>query len=789
MTTFTVYILNITIFICLFVSNLSNVCAKPKFWSKWKSSENINYDYLINFFKDKVVFIQHDDSLALRSKIKNTINLNDGVFSEKENIQSICENSSLKLFQEHLIDSNTYSMKMSTLRESISVWGEKLSQIKNSDDIKVLEKFLTVIDYIKPRIFEIEFCINLLMNLKDNIDEKFKSDLSIYRKRDTCIKLYNELHNQLNGNLSENFAGGLENKDYEMSEMFKFVINSIKEELNDYMTRINSYSQIFGLILFLNEYKVKLKGYDELKENLEFDDLIGRKQVEILVNINLNDKFVDLSPYLPTDIVFVTSPLSKLVLQELLQAKRLLESINHCEKYESISVPLRKKLIFMIRSVGNVLISYEKNYQKLHSVIDTVNEVRLIFDKCIINLCTYDIENNTELVSSNDIGVLIKFPYKQSFKILSPRENRRILETGLSIGNRNNRGLPYFPETKRDKYAKNPAKFSFDDIKDLLNIIDISFNEIQNTREYIESSTNAILTSLEKIKFTNRVYSEVIESCLKSDSTPASVYSHAYVLYLEIVMYIKKSQAEKIKSEYCKAVSENKSLKKTSAQILRDYIDLDLKNKLIAKSNELSSKVSDAIFTLKQSISDKNKGRGFGKLKSRLPSTSKKLQTQVITPLESTEKYILNVRSSRDEVISQLNTIEEKIIKAAKNVDIQENSSSDSNTNLDFEKYLKPLNFIMKCYVEKESSKNYERCKDILSQARELLNYINQLLQNNKRNVEKQTSTSDKSKGLITTFVREWSNSLSLLKNIIVIYNDQISTINELDSSLRIILG
>ncbi|KAH8739672.1 hypothetical protein FG386_001229 [Cryptosporidium ryanae] len=788
MTTLIKYILNIAIFTCLFFCDLCTVCAKPRFWSKLKTSENINYDYLINFLEDKAIFINHKDSINVRNKLKNTIIYNEKVLSEKVNIQKICENSSLKLFQEHLIDSKTYSNEMSTLRESINVWEENIRKIKDSDDLNTLDKFLDFINYIKSRIFEIEFCINLLINLRDDFEGKFKSDLNIGRKREVCVKLYNEVHNKLNEKFSENLVGGLGSEGSEMREMFELIINSINQELNDYVTRINSYNYVFSLILFLNEYKTKLEGYDELKRNLEFDELIGKNQVEKVVNINLNDKFLDLYPYLPFDTVFVTSPLSKLVFQELLKAKKLLEDISHCKRYEHISLPLRKKLIFMIKSAGNVLTSYENNYQKLHSVIDTVNEVRLIFDNCIINLCTYDIGNNTELIQKNGIKEIIEFPYKQSFKILSPKESRMILENGFSIGNRNNRGLPYFPETRKDKYTKNNKKFSLYDIKYLLGVINMSFNEIQNTREYIENSTNAILTSLEKIKFTNRIYSEIIESCLNRDLVPASIYSHSYLLYLEIVMYIKKSKTREVKSEKNKTL-KSKLSKKSDIQILHDYIDIDSKNKLIEKSDELLSKVLDAISVLRLSIYEKKNGRGFGKLKTKLPSVSKKLQTQVVTPLEGTEEYVSNVKKSMDETVAKMNSIEEKIVKVTRNIDSQEENNSGNNLNVDMEKYLKPLNLIMKCYVEKESSKNYERCKDILIQARELLKYIDRLFQGNKNDVKERENISDKSRRQVMNFVKEWNDSLSLIKNIITIYNDQISTINELDGSLRIILG
>lgn len=766
--------------------------AQIKLWNFSKTKKNDRHKQLLDYFVGMLTFTNNTEFINLNRKIGSTITSQKQMFTSGENVQLICENSLLRLLKENIVDSKTFSNEMSVLRESIGIWNKSFKLLQESDEVRTFREFMFFLDYIDSKKFEIDFCIRLLNNLQHPPDIINDKD-SLKRKEELCIKLRQEIEYFISKKLSCHSSGVLKQCNKCINEIFKTATGSIYNELDQLINQINKYSKMFNIILLLEELKRNLGKSRELKPYLNLKDFVDNVSFKMIDENTLSNIIIELHEYLPEGTVFVSSPLSRTVLIELNIAKKQLESLNGCSKYEHIMVPLKKKLIYIMKSIANVLVSYEKSFKALRGVLKNVSYINLVFDKNVVDLCSYDFEKdkkelyslsllddllsdkNLNNQSSNKAELHIREIGKQSQYSKTKSGSGNLLE------NRNIKGLPFLPDSKendvlREKFSD---KLSVEEIRKLVQQINSLTDEIDRTYIYISNSTNIMLNSLEKLQFTNKVYLEIIESSTGDESIPKSLYSYSYLLYLDITMSIKKNSY--------KMKKQASDIKKQIENALTSVdIKPNLRSEIGEASEEAINKILNIIVSLRQTVHERTQGSGLKNIKARLPTTKKRLYKEVLSPLKCIEDHLLNLKRSNEDVMNKMANIEKQMKQIQKNKEIP---VSSSNIIEKLEKYIKPLNYIMKCSVIKETSEHYEDCRHIISQAPHLLKHVHSLIKENNKTILNKKDIYNKSNAKLEALSKEWNRHLNWVRDIPRICNDQLSTMNKLDSNMRMILG
>ncbi|KAJ1610665.1 putative signal peptide-containing secreted protein [Cryptosporidium canis] len=772
----------------LLLSLLIRSNAHIKLWNFKKTENGDKHEVLHDYFLEMSTFTGNTEFIYLSRKLSNTIASQSKMLSSGEKVQLICENSLLRLLKGNLVDSNAFSNYMSVLRDSISLWDKSFKLLQESDEVRTFREFVYFLDFIDTRKFEIDFCIRLLSNLHHPMNEGDRD--SLRRKENLCVGLKEEIEDFISKKLSFHSSGVLEQLNKNISEMFKAATGSIHNELDKSINRVNRYNRVFNLILFLNNLRRSLDKSKEFEPYLTLKDIVDGDSLKANDESEFSQVLIELHEYLPENTMFVLSPLSKIVLFELRTASEQLKMLNGCSKYEHIAVPLKKKLIYMIKSITGVLVSYEKSFKVLRGILKHVSYINLVFDKNMADLCTYDFDNNNEPYNITLLDEILtdNFDHKASGRMKPhPTEIRKHyqyskskLESGALLENRNMRGLPFFPDSKendifREKMSEKP---SVNDIQKLIQHINLLADELNHAYIYINNSTNIMLSSLEKLKFTNKVYFEIIQSSTESNAVPSSLYSYSYLLSLDITMSLKKN--------VCQIKMQALDNKKNATTTLNSVqIKPSLRSEYGESSEEAINKILNIIVSLRQTVHERTQGSGLKNIKARLPTTKKRLYKEVLFPLKCIEDHLLNLKRSNEDAINKMLQIEKQI----KQIQINNKAPIPTDNISKLEKYIRPLNFIMKCSVVKEGSEHYEDCRQVLSQAPQILKYVHSLIQENNKTVLNQKELCKRSYAKLESFVKEWNRHLNWIRDVPRICNDQLPTMNKLDSNMRMILG
>lgn len=782
----------VTLLIFSFLSLLLLSEAKLKFWNINKTKNNDRHKQLLSYFMEMSTFTSNNEFIDLNREISNTITSQKRMFPRGENVQLICENSLLRLLKENMVDSKAFSNEMSVLRLSISKWNRNFKLLQESDEVRTFREFVSFLDYVDSRRFEIDFCIRLLNNLQYPL-EKITDKDSLKRKEQLCIKLRQEIEEFISTKLSCHSSGVLKQCNKGVNEIFKTATDSIYSELDQSISEINKYNKVFNLILFLDELRGNLGRSRELEPFLTLKKFVNSDALKTIDGNTLNNIINGLHEYLPENIVFVSSPLSKILLIELNIAKKQLENLNRCSKYEHIMVPLKKKLIYMMKSTAKVLTSYERSFKELRGVLKHVSYINLVFDKNMVDLCAFDFENDkNELYYLsmlddvlNDKNLNNQSSSKAKINMTETDQNLQYYKTksgsGTLLENRNTRGLPFFPESGENDILKEKFlnKLSIKDIQKLIRHINLLTDELYQVYIHISNSTNNMLNSLEKLQFTNKVYLEIIESSTESESVPKSLYSYSYLLSLNITMSLKKNSYQMKKH-----VSDRR--KQVANALTPVDIKPNIRSEIGEASEEAINKILNIIVSLRQTVHERTQGSGLKNIKARLPTTKKRLYKEVLSPLKCIEDHLLNLKRSNEDAMNKMADIEKQVEQIQKNGKIPISSSIMVEK---LEKYIKPLNFIMKCSVIKENSEHYEDCKQVISQAPHLLKHIHSLIKENNKTILNQMDICNNLNAKLEAHSKEWNRHLNWVRDIPRICNDQLSNINKLDSNMRMILG
>lgn len=766
--------------------------AQIKLLNLKKAENNERYKNLLDYFVEKSKFTSNAELVHLNSKLESTITSQKRIFFKEEKVQYVCENSLLRLLKQNMADSKTFSTEMSVLRDSIHLWTKNFKFLEESNEVRTFKEFISFLDYINTKKFEIYFCIRILNNLQNHqdyiINDKDKD--SLRRKKNLCIELKQEIENFISTKLSHHSFGILKQHDKNF-EVFQIAANSIHNELDQAIHQVNKCSKLFNLILFLDEHKRNLNRSKKLESYLTLNGFIDKNLLKKIDRNVLSTIIIELQEYLPENTIFVLSPLSKIVLMELNKANQQLKCLDKCRKYEHILVPLKRKLVYMIKSISNILVLYERSFEILREVLTYVSYINVVYDKNLVNLCSSNFKNNKNELDTiylldqvlNDNGINNKFLNNTRFyptSLLSLQYSKAKSRPGILLENRNTKGLPFFPDFKKidileEKFSDKPSVI---EIQKLIQHINLLANELDQVYIYVSNSTNIMLNSLEKIRFTNKVYSEIIDSSTKNESVPNSLYSYSYLLSLDITMSLKKRS--QIKRQGFERNNQAMNILKST------NVKPDLRIELGEASEEAINKILNIIASLRQTVYERTQGSGLKNIKARLPTTKKKLRNEVLSPLTSIEDHLLNLKRSSIDANNKMISIEKQIKL------IQKNSSAQvisSNAISKLEKYIKPLNIIMKCSVVKKTSEQFERCKEVISQAPYLLEHIHSLIKENNKTIIGQQEIYDKTNAKLKSLIKEWNRNLNWVRDIPKLCNDQLPTMNKLDSNTRMILG
>ncbi|KAH8584952.1 uncharacterized protein ELE39_000903 [Cryptosporidium sp. chipmunk genotype I] len=779
-------------FIFLFLSVIIVSEAQIKLWNFKRTENNDRYQQLLDFFVEKSKFTSNVELIKLNSKLENTVSSQKRIFSKQENVQLICENSLLRLLKENIVDSKTFSSEMSVLRDSIHLWTKNFNVLQESDEVRTFKEFISFLDYINTKKFEIDFCIRLFNNLQNHKGNIIDGKDSLIRKKNLCIDLKQEIENFVSTRLSNHSLEILRQHNKDIGDVFQVAARSIHNDLNQAINQVNKCSKVFNLILLLDEHKKNLYRSKELESYFTLNNFIDKDALKSVDKNIFSNVFIELQEYLPENTLFVSSPLSKIILMELNKANKHLGHLNDCSKYKHILIPLKRKLIYMMKSISNVLVSYEKSFEILRETLMHVSYINVTYHKNMVDLCSYNFEKNKKELEGlslldnvlNDKDFDSKFLSRKKFSQvkMSPFQfSKTKSRQGALLENRNTKGLPFFPDSNKidilqEKFSE---KLSAKEVQKLIQHISLLAKELDHVYTYINNSTSIMLNSLEKLQFTNKVYSEIIESSTNAESVPSSLYSYSYLLSLDITMSLKKNLFHLKKQG-----SEKRN--QTSNIFKSINVNPELRNELVEASEEAINKVLNIIASLRQTVHERTQGSGLKNIKARLPTTKKKLRKEVLSPLISIKDHLNNLRRSSIDANNKMINIEKQIKLIKKNGIVQLNSS---NTTVKLEKFIKPLNLIMKCSVVKETSEQFESCKEVISQASYLLKRIHSLIKEHNETVLIQQEIFNKSNAKLEALVKEWNRHLNWIKDIPNLCNDQLSTMNKLDSNTRMILG
>ncbi|OII74587.1 uncharacterized protein cubi_00140 [Cryptosporidium ubiquitum] len=777
-------------FIFLFLSIIAVSEAQIKFWSSKRKENNGRYKYLLDYFVEMSKFTSNVELVNLNSKLESTITFQKRIFYKEERVQHVCENSLLRLLKRNMADSKTFSSEMSVLRDSIHLWTKNFRFLQESDEVRTFKEFISFLDFINTKKFEIDFCIRLMNSLQNPQDNITDNKDSLKRKKNLCVELRQEIEDFISTKLSHHSFGVLKqhNKNF---EVFKIAASSIHNELDQAINQVNKCSKLFNLILFLDENRRSLYRSKELEPYFTLKDFVDKDALKSIDRNILSSIIIELQDYLPENTIFPSSPLSKIVLMELNKANQRLKRLGKCHKYDHILVPLKKKLIYMMKSVASVLILYERSFEILREILMYVSYINIVYDKNMVGLCSNKLEKNKNKLDSlsllneilNDKEFDSKFLNKTKLyptKITLFQYSKTKSRKGALLENRNTKGLPFFPDSRKvaileEKFSDKP---SITEIQKLIQHINLLSNELDHVYIYISNSTNIMLNSLEKLQFTNKVYSEIIESSTKDESVPNSLYSYSYLLSLDITMSLKKRLRQIKKEDFEKRKQTNNIMKSVD-------VKPELRNELEEASEEAINKVLNIISSLRQTVYERTQGSGLKNIKARLPTTKKKLRKEVLSPLTSIEDHLLNIKKSKIDANNKMINIE-KQVKLIQNSNFQM-ESPDIISKL--EKYIKPLNLIMKCSVVKVTSEEFESCKEVISQAPYLLKHIHSLIKEKNETILNQREIYNKTNAKLESLTKEWNRHLNWVRDIPKLCNDQLPTMNKLDSNTRMILG
>lgn len=781
----------VILFIFLLLSIIIASEAQIKLWNSKKTKNNDRYQQLLDFFVEKSKFTSNVELINLNSKLENTVATQKRILSKEESVKLVCESSLLRLLKENIVDSKTFSSEMSVFRDSIHLWTKNFNILQESDQVRTLKEFIYFLDYINTKKFEIDFCIRLLKNFQNQQENMFDNKDSFIRKKDLCVGLQQDIEHFISTKLSSHLLGVLKQHNKDIGDIFQVAAKSIHNDLSQAINRVNKCSKVFNLILLLDEHKKNLSRSKELEPYLTLSGFIDQDTMKSIEQ-NIIGSIIELQEYLPENTIFVSSPLSKIVLMELNRANKQLKQLKNCLKYKHILVPLEKKLIYMMKSVSNVLVLYEQSFEILRETLAHVSYINITYDKNLVDLCSYNFEKNKkELESLSQLdNILNDRDFDKSSlsktklnptKILPHQFSKTKSSQGVLLENRNAKGLPFFPDFKKidilqEKFSD---KLSSKEIQKLIQHINLLANELDHVYMYINNSTSIMLNSLEKLQFTNKVYSEIILSSAKNESVPSSLYSYSYLLSLDITMSLKKNLSRLKKEGSDKGNQTNNIFKSID-------VSPDLRNELVESSEEAINKVISIIASLRQTVDERTQGSGLKNIKARLPTTKRKLRKEVLSPLINIEDHLNNLKQSSVHANNKMINIEKQIELIKKNSAPQVNSSK---TTAKLEKFIKPLNLIMKCSVVKETSEQFESCKEVISQAPYLLKRVHSLIKENNEVVLSQEKIFNKSNAKLDALVKEWNRHLNWVRDIPKLCNDQLSTMNKLDSSTRMILG
>ncbi|KAF7457686.1 putative secreted protein, signal peptide [Cryptosporidium felis] len=771
----------------LFLSYIYGLAAQIELWN-YKRRDLSVYGNLLDYFTEMSKLTGHYKLIRLNRYLTSTLNSKERIFSEKERIQFVCENSLLRLMKIGEINSKLFSNEMSILRSAIRSWVKDIESLQKSDEIDTFRDLISFLEFINSKKFEIDFCIRLLDNLKAS-DGYFGDDKEAFKRKLTlCSSLRDEVENSFSEKIP-NYSSILKKSGRNPKDMLETSTSSIHSEILKRTKKVNMQSKIFDLILFLDNNKCKIEKYNALETFLNLNNFIDKDSLKLIDHDGLSSIVIEVQDYLPENTMFVSSPLSKKALVELSTAKKHLSRIQKCSKYESILLPLKKKLIFMMKSAGEAIVSYEKGFNFLRGVSKYVIDLKSIYDRSILSLCTYDIKNYKLNETSSIDLYTSKEQNTQNYKSLlshSPYNSATFANNNTGLwrpeaisGRRNIKGLPYLPiSEQKSKLGEFSEKFSFRDIHRVIHSMNIAAEEYNQTYLYIKNSTDIMVNFLKKLQFTNSIYSDIIESSLSADSNPNSLYSYSYILYLDIKMSLINNSANKNKSITNK-VNSNSELKFGG-------VSPELRDKVRELSEDVVIKIHNIINSLRDTLHKRTQGSGLKNIRARLPTTRKRLNREVLSPLKGIEDHLLNLKKSSEDAIKKMIYIEKQIelIKKSEN-----NMVSPSSTILQLEKYIKPLNLVMKCSTVNDSSDQFESCRDVILQAPSLLKHIHMAIKKNKKAIEDQREVYEKSRTQLDSLVKEWSRHLNWVKEIPKLCDDQLPSINRLDSAARMILG